>query len=80
VRRYAAEQALGVDVALFGSSGGQMTSIVFVEYTGSRKAGHAAHPECYLVANMAQEGKMESGGSPASMPHVFPGLREGQRR
>ena len=42
-----AELADGADVVLFGIGGVAMTVIPFVESNGSRKAGHAAHPQCY---------------------------------
>jgi hypothetical protein len=54
-------------VALFGISGVDMTSIAFVETSSLLKAGHAAHPRCYVALASwrrasRQEFRSESGG------------------
>ena len=42
----AAEQAIGVDVALFVIVAVRMTGVAFVEFSGSLKAGHATQSRC----------------------------------
>ena len=49
----AVELAVGVDVALFVRGGAHMTSIGFVEFTGSPKSGHATQPWCWAGKTQA---------------------------
>ena len=42
----AAELAIGVDVAHFGTHGIDMIGIAFVGLSGLLKAGHATQPQC----------------------------------